>query len=79
MGEKKNNCKAEEKYINFSDDKINVLLLGNSGCGKSTLINAFLGREGHHATRDEGAAIHGLDPLHVQFRDGFALRHPQKD
>ena len=31
--------------INFSDDKINVLLLGNSGCGKSTLINAFLGRE----------------------------------
>ena len=45
MGEKKNNRKAEEKYINFSDDKINVLLLGNSGCGKSTLINAFLGRE----------------------------------
>ena len=31
--------------INFEDNKINVLLLGNSGCGKSTLINAFLGRE----------------------------------
>ena len=45
MGEKRNNRKAEDKYINFSDDKINVLLLGNSGCGKSTLINAFLGRE----------------------------------
>lgn len=45
MGEKRNNRKAEDKYINFSDDKVNVLLLGNSGCGKSTLINAFLGRE----------------------------------
>ena len=31
--------------INFDDDKINVLLLGNSGSGKSTLINALLGRE----------------------------------
>ena len=31
--------------INFDDEKINVLLLGNSGSGKSTLINALLGRE----------------------------------
>ncbi len=34
-----------KQIINFNDEKINVLLLGNSGCGKSTLINAVLGRE----------------------------------
>ena len=37
--------KDNNQHINFSDDKINVLLLGNSGCGKSTLINALLGSD----------------------------------
>ena len=37
--------KETKEPIQFDDDRINVLLLGNSGCGKSTLINAFLGRE----------------------------------
>ena len=41
--------------INFDDDKINVLLLGNSGSGKSTLINALLGRE--EAETGSGSAV----------------------
>ncbi len=47
--------KQNRKVIDFSDDRINVLLLGNSGCGKSTLINALLGRE--EAETGAGTAV----------------------
>ena len=52
---KKKKGTGAKRTIDFDDDRINVLLLGNSGCGKSTLINAFLGYEA--AQTGSGSAV----------------------